>query len=882
MANITTGAGNQVDTGSLSFDVFSQDQVFRSSEIKKQMEDMIRLMEDQNEYDEASSEMHRRKNVMLKEGINALKDTTTIRKKLFDVEMGEKGILQGTLGILKNTKELTIDTYKHRNNLKEQQKEYLKMEAQLKAMREPGQARDREAEKHIARMLRDEKQMLVVQGMKEKAMIDAHPLGPKMGAFLSSRAGMTMMKVAGAVGEVFGTILGWVGKLVMGVFNTFVKVVKDLAGMWLNIQSIIGNISADLGLTETQVQQINNNVGKIGVAAAQWGVGIEDAMLFMRRFSEITGLNHVLLAEQVSDLSAIAKVTGLGVEQTAQMYANLELIGYSTSRFRNYVETTRQKFGMMGLNVTKILATVNQLIPAFNALNFKDGLEGLTSLVARAQGLRFELTNMRNLAVQVFNPEGAVELAAKLRVLGGSFAKMADPFSLMLKGQTDAAALMNDVMDTFSGAAIKNQKGLFEIPPVQQALIRDFAAATGESVDNLTKGILQQAKMTDIASQLQSRGIMNKDDITAIQNLTEINEKGQYVVRIDTMGTKKALNELTSNMNLRKMMLDFVREEQQVATTRMNLIEQLRNLYNTFLYSLQPLFRPIEALFKDSRVMAQLQAVMTQVGQLIANALLPMLGGGSGLYNFLLETGKGVASFLGKLGELLAGKTSFIDIISTTIVEVLKKVWDTVQYMLSNLNKTETGQKITSAAGTAGGIALAGAVAPTAASLAPETFGISLLAIPAAYFIGKYLTKSALSGSADDFVMRGNQVQKFNKDDIIMGGTNLIPTKPQDNAASLEMARDLLTQVKRYDKGAFAPLGMQAGGNTGTEPVTLNITGTLQIQGEKETAYLTSADLKNIGIQHLTYAIMNETDRFRNHQSGKKLQSEIITPIRST
>lgn len=100
--------------------------------------------------------------------------------------------------------------------------------------------------------------------------------------------------------------------------------------------------------------------------------------------------------------------------------------------------------------------------------------------------------------------------------------------------------------------------------------------------------------------------------------------------------------------------------------------------------------------------------------------------------------------------------------------------------------------------------------------------------------------------------------------------------------ASLQMSRDLLSQVKHYDKGAFAPLGMRAGGNTGTDKVTLNITGTLQIQGEKETAYLTSADLKNIGIQHLTYAIMNETDRFKNHQSSKKLQSEIITPIRST
>lgn len=888
MANITTGSGNQIDTGNLSFDVFSQDQVFRSSEIKERMIEMLKLMDDQAEYDEASSEMHRRKNVMLREGINALKDTATIRRKIYDTEFLEKGLLQSSLGILKNTKELTIDTYKHRHNLKAQQKDYLKMEEQLKEMQKAGQGRDREAEKMLARKLRDEKQLLAVQSMKEKAMMDAHPLGPKMAKFLSGNVGMGIMRAGSMIADVFGSIFSLLGKLVMGVLSTFVKFIKDLFGTWLKIQSIIGNISADLGFTEYQTQQINNNVGKMAISAAQWGVNVEEAFGFMRSFAEMSGLNRVFLEDQIGDLSAIAKSTGLGAENAGQMYATMELLGMSTSRFRSYVEATRQTAGMLGLNITKVLTTVNKLLPAFTALNFKEGIAGLTQIVMKAQGLRFELDNMRNLAVQVFNPEGAVELAAKLRVLGGNFAAMADPFNLMLKGQTDAAGLMNDVMNTMSGLAIKNKDGLFSIPPVQQALLREFAAATGENVDNLIRGTLQMAKQNDIIGRLRNRGIFNEKDLSAVANMAEWDEnRGEYMIKVDIAGTRRAISEINNNVNLAKQLHGFVREEQQVATTRMNLVEQLKNMYNMFLFSLQPLFRPLEALFKDSRMMAQLQATMSQVGQLIANSLLPLLGGGSGLYNFLLETGKGIAEFLKKLGELLSGKKSFIDIISTTIIKVVEKVWDTVQHMLGAFNKTDAGKKVVSTVSTASGIAGGLAGLQFGASLG-SLFGPigmvvgGILGGVGGYFGGKALMGSLLSGKADDFIMRGNQVQKFNKDDIVMGGTSLIPNKPQDNTASLQMSRDLLSQVKHYDKGAFAPLGMRAGGNTGTDKVTLNITGTLQIQGEKETAYLTSADLKNIGIQHLTYAIMNETDRFKNHQSSKKLQSEIITPIRST
>lgn len=97
-------------------------------------------------------------------------------------------------------------------------------------------------------------------------------------------------------------------------------------------------------------------------------------------------------------------------------------------------------------------------------------------------------------------------------------------------------------------------------------------------------------------------------------------------------------------------------------------------------------------------------------------------------------------------------------------------------------------------------------------------------------------------------------------------------------------SQSILSQGKTYNKESFMPLNAYGGGggNNAPQNITLNLSGTLEVKGDGGTAYLTSADLKNIGLQHLTHLILNETDRYRNHQSGKKLPNEIITPIRST
>jgi hypothetical protein len=145
---------------------------------------------------------------------------------------------------------------------------------------------------------------------------------------------------------------------------------------------------------------------------------------------------------------------------------------------------------------------------------------------------------------------------------------------------------------------------------------------------------------------------------------------------------------------------------------------------------------------------------------------------------------------------------------------------------------------------------------------------------------GNILMDNMMGGKSPevhDAIMRSDgTVQRFRKDDLVAVGTNLDARR---KGADMIPAGDIMKQSMNYTKDKYEPLNMRGSGSNMPQTVKFDISGVLEIKGEKETAYLTSLDLKNIGLTRLTALILNETDRYKNHGSGKKLASEIITPI---
>jgi hypothetical protein len=551
------------------------------------------------------------------------------------------------------------------------------------------------------------------------------------------------------------------------------------------------------------------------------------------------------------------------------------------------VEGVRKSAGGLNLNVTKVLKTVQELMPAFRGLNFQGGIDGLTKIVEKAQGLRFSLDNMRSLANKVFNPEGAVELAAKLKVLGGSFAAMADPFSLMLKGQTDAAGLMDDVMKTMSGLAIKGKEGIFTIPPVQQALIREFAEATGENADNMIQGSIQMAKQADIMSRINPMAGVTEADRKMIANMAEMKD-GKYMVKVDVKGMEVAVD------NLNRSQIEAIKsrqEEESIASrNRMNIIEQFQNIYQIFLTALTPVFQKIsDVMTKPNGFMSTLLSKATDFGKWLAEKLDGIFSGDT--LNKLFDT---LTTLINGVVGILKGDKSITEKLIEVVTTVLKAAVTTILPMIGEvINKSGAGSAVRTSATVMGGLGGAGAgiLAGSAIGfLAGGPVGAAIGAIiggivggaggaGAGYGLSSSIIPSSPATSApvqrDAIVSSDGKVTPYSKGDLAM-----LIDQQSLKKQGMTPSRDILSQVKTYHKESFVPMNAGGGGGSNVpQKVSFDISGTLKIEGERESAYLTSADLKNIGIQKLAYLIMNESDRYKNHQTSKRLQSEIIPPL---
>ena len=77
---------------------------------------------------------------------------------------------------------------------------------------------------------------------------------------------------------------------------------------------------------------------------------------------------------------------------------------------------------------------------------FKGGMQDIERLSKTMIRLRTDMQSIAGFAEKVFRPEGAIEAAAQLQVLGGNMAMLGDPFMLMSKARNDMAGFAEEVL----------------------------------------------------------------------------------------------------------------------------------------------------------------------------------------------------------------------------------------------------------------------------------------------------------------------------------------------------------------------------------------------------------------------------------------------------
>lgn len=467
--------------------------------------------------------------------------------------------------------------------------------------------------------------------------------------------------------------------------------------------------ATQMGLLTKQTDSFRNSLDYAGQQTASFGVGIGELAKMQGDYSDELGRSVMLGQQGLEAMAQMSKATGLGAEGAAKMAADFEQQGISAERTRDLVEQTMNDSTKMGINASKVIKNIQANMKMLNKYNFKGGVKGLTKMAQTVTKLGVNMDFVAGMADKLFDVEGAVDMSAQLQVMGGAWAKLADPFKLMYMARNDMEGLVEEMGKAAEASVHFNKKsGDFEISAMEMHKLRKIAEQTGVAYEDLATAGKNAAKMTQIKKQMSFS--VPKDVQEFLSTTAKFNDKGEAYINID--GNPKLLKSLSSadksllqSQIAEKASLKDRAEASQTFDEKLkNIVMQMKQFLLPFMTALDKGFRPVVQKFTDAmknpKIIDGLKSaaetagkVLSVIGKFIANNPVTTLvgaiagmgllqaakwylngkalgmgfnsvasvGGGGGIMNMLGGKRGGMGGGMMKgLGGLLGGKNTML------------------------------------------------------------------------------------------------------------------------------------------------------------------------------------------------------------------------------
>ena len=548
-----------------------------------------------------------------------------------------------------------------------------------------------------------------------------------------------------------------------------------LAYLFMDIDDEIRDMTANFGQTNYFAEAYLGTLIKANEKAYELGIPFDDLKGVVQGFTNEMGRMVMLTDQEVFRMATLSKATGLGAAEIGKMVAEMSDLGMGTVTAMESIEELTVQAQRLGLNVNTFINSIGQNIKLVNQYGFDKGINGLAKMVAKAQSLKFDIQQAVNIADGILDggPERAVEMAAELAMLGGDIGELGDPFALMFNSLNDVGAIQDSLVDLASAAATINEEtGQLEIPTYARERLRQQAKVMGVSFEELTTAALNSKKQMMALDEIEFSGLasMSDEDKQFISSISEINEKGEMVVKLKEGDDIKEIK-LTDEDGIRQAMEELKDQQED---------------------SLQD---PKDVLLENTRALLSLKdqlATLTSKEALIRVAGGAMAGAGEGM---------------GSVGEMLTKFRDAIGDVRNTLTETAN---DFSQVFKDRVTDEEiedlTTRTIDRLTGDLDSFAKALDIEDALATFRKtiEDAGQRIKEVitdlgegrgPSTDYEGTPGTKYE---EADDFISRpGENPLKFNEDDIVIGGTNLFGSDKKGQPSNYEPIDILPSMIER-------------------------------------------------------------------------------------
>lgn len=460
--------------------------------------------------------------------------------------------------------------------------------------------------------------------------------------------------------------------------TVFKSATSSVAKYLMESDSAMKGLSLELGLSGERSERMRENLMESAGYAARMGIDMKGLTQMVSTYADETGRVRNFNEENLNALTLMAKGTSLGVEGAARMAGQFEMMGLnaegSATEVSRIVDTTER----MGVNTGKVLKAVNTNFKKLQKFSFRNGVSSMADMAIYAEKFKINMDSVLAPLESGRHLDSVIKMSAELQVLGGNFANLADPMSMLFESRNDPEAYMKRINSMTKGMVTLNKtaKGFeFEMAsPMAQDMLAKAAKALGMTTDELTQQAFRMREIQQTRSQMAGKGL-SKGDKELIEGLAKFNSKtGRMMVEIGGVATdvsKLGSNQMEALRTQKTSLEERALASQTFDEAFKNTIQELKATLlpllkgiNSVLTWLRPIVTNFTEWFSGLGGVSQtllaaggllLMAATTFAKNKIGSAISGRLGGGAGgMSMFGGASGKGVKG-IGK-GMGAAGK----------------------------------------------------------------------------------------------------------------------------------------------------------------------------------------------------------------------------------
>lgn len=254
---------------------------------------------------------------------------------------------------------------------------------------------------------------------------------------------------------------------------------------------------ATKGVMEGYKQSIADTIPEL----IRMGISEEKAVTNMAAVMKSMGSSATLGTEAITELSAAAEVSGVDIGKLADGFREVGISVYDVGESMKEVTDVARA---AGVSVGAVSQTVAANLNKMNLYNFDTGVKGLAKMAVTSERLGISMDRVFTFAEKIFDPEGAIEMAAGLQRLGVTASGLLDPLKAMDLAANDPEGLQKEIINvTKEFTKFNEANGKFEIMPGSKRRLREIAKEMGIPAEELAEMSIKAADFDMKMKQIQ-------------------------------------------------------------------------------------------------------------------------------------------------------------------------------------------------------------------------------------------------------------------------------------------------------------------------------------------------------------------------------------------